>query len=278
MTKLLEGKKGIILGVANDKSIAWGAVKELSKHGARLALSYPNEAIKKRVTALAEEASIDMIIQCDVTKDEEIISLSNKLEQEWGSIDFVIHSVAFCERSELKGSYVSSGRQNFLQAMDISCYSFTAVANHLGKIMKNGGSMITMSYYGAEKVVSNYNVMGVCKAALEASVRYLANDLGRSNIRVNAISSGAIKTLASSAINGFKDFLKINEKVAPLNRLTTIEDVGRASTYLVSELSSGTTGEVLHVDCGYNIIGMTSPENLAEIFAPKHNKEKESVA
>lgn len=254
--QLLEGKKGLIMGVANNRSIAWGITQAAANHGAELAFTFPNETMEKRVRPLAEEVGSNLVYPCDVGDSKSIEALFKSIEKEWGELDFLVHAIAFSDKNELKGRYVDTSLDNFLNSMHISCYSFTEVAKHAAPLMKNGGSLLTLTYYGAEKVMPHYNVMGVCKAALETSVQYMAVDLGRDNIRVNAISAGPIKTLAASGISDFNYILKWNEYNAPLKRTTTIEDVGGSALYLLSELGAGTTGEVLHVDSGYHVVGM----------------------
>ena len=258
MTKLMEGKRGLIMGVANDKSIAWGISKAVADQGAQLAFTYQGDALLKRVQPLAASIGSDLVLECDVTNTQSMDKVFDELSHKWGGLDFVVHAIAFSDKNELKGKYVDTSLPNFLNSMNISVYSFTAVAQRAAKLMKNGGSLLTLTYYGAEKVTPHYNVMGVCKAALEASVKYLAVDLGADNIRVNAISAGPIRTLAASGIGDFRYILKWNEYNSPLKRNTTIEDVGGAGVYLLSDLASGTTGEVLHVDSGYHVVGMKS--------------------
>lgn len=253
---LMEGKRGLILGLANNKSIAWGISQALAEQGAQLAFTYANEALLKRVQPLAESLGAELITYCDVTDFDSIDATFKEIEERWGKLDFLVHAVAFSDKNELKGRYVDTSYENFANSMNVSCYSFTAVAKRAAALMTDGGSMITLTYYGAERVMPHYNVMGVCKAALEASVRYIAADLGKDNIRVNAISAGPIKTLAASGIGDFSYILKWNEYNSPLRRNTTIEEVGGSALYLLSELGSGTTGEVLHVDCGYHVVGM----------------------
>ncbi len=253
---LMAGKRGLIMGVANDKSLAWGIAQYLSAQGAEIGFTYQGEALEKRVRPLAESVGSKLILPCDVTDMASIDSLFDGVEKAWGGIDFLVHAIAFSDKNELKGKYVDTSLENFQITMNISCYSFTALARRASALMKNGGSMVTLTYYGAERVVPHYNVMGVAKAALEASVRYLAMDLGRDNIRVNAISAGPVKTLAASGIGDFRYILKWNEYNSPLGRNTTIEDVGGAALYLLSPLGQGTTGEVLHVDSGYHVVGM----------------------
>ena len=254
----LKGKKGIIMGIANDRSIAWGVSSALSKEGAELAFSYPNESIKKRVEPLAAKCNSNIFGECEVTNDESIKKFFSYIKSRWGKIDFLVHSIAFSDKNELKGEYLSTSRENFLNTMNISCYSFTAVCREAKSIMNEGGKFLTMSYLGAERVMPHYNVMGIAKSALEASVKYLATDLGKYNISVNAISAGPIKTLAASGISDFRYILKWNEYNSPLKRTTSIEEVGKNAVYLLSELSSGVTGEIIHVDCGYHVVGMKS--------------------
>jgi enoyl-[acyl-carrier protein] reductase I len=253
---LLKGKRGLIMGVANDKSIAWGIAAYAAAQGAELAFTYQGEALKKRVTPLAAELNSDMVIPCDVTDSNSIDDLFNELERKWGRLDFLVHAIAFSDKNELKGRYIDTSLENFTMTMNVSCYSFTSIAKRAEPLMKNGGSLLTLTYHGAERVMPHYNVMGVAKAALEASVRYLSVDLGGKNIRVNAISAGPIKTLAASGIGDFRYILKWNEYNSPLKRNTTIWDVGGAGVYLLSDLGSGTTGEVIYVDSGYHVIGM----------------------
>ena len=254
-TGVLAGKRGLIMGVANDKSIAWGIAQSAAREGAELAFSYPGDVLEKRVRPLAEQVGAEMLT-CDVTDDASIDALFTALEKKWGKLDFVVHAIGFSNKDELKGEYLNTSRENFALTMDISVYSFTAVCRRAEKLMTDGGSLLTMTYYGAEQVMPHYNVMGVAKAALEASVMYLAEDLGKDNIRVNAISAGPIKTLAASGIGDFRYILKWNELNSPLRRNVTIEDVGKSALYLVSDLGSGVTGEVLHVDAGYHVVGM----------------------
>ena len=252
----LKNKKGIIFGIANEKSIAWGIADKLKDLGAELAFSYVNESIKKRVIPLAEKCNSSMVYECDVTNDESIDIFFNQISKEWGSLDFIVHSIAFSDKNELKGGYIDTSRENFINTMNVSCYSLTALCQRARLLMKNGGQILTLSYVGAERVMPHYNIMGIAKSALEASVKYLAEDLGKENIRVNAISAGPIKTLAASGISDFRYILKWNEYNSPLRRSTSIEEVGKNSLYLLSNLSSGVTGEIIHVDCGYNIVGM----------------------
>ena len=253
---LMAGKRGLIMGLANDKSIAWGIAKAVADQGAELAFTYQGEALKKRVGPLAEKLGSDIVIPCDVSDMDTVDALFAELEKTWGKLDFVVHAIGFSDKNELKGRYIDTSRDNFAMAMDISVYSFTAVAQRAAKMMPDGGSLLTMTYYGAERVMPHYNVMGLCKAALEASVRYIAEDLGRDGIRCNAISAGPIKTLAASGIGDFRYIMKWNEYNSPLRRNVTIEDVGKSALYLLSDLGSGVTGEVHHVDSGYHIVGM----------------------
>lgn len=254
--KLLEGKKGLIMGVANDHSIAWGISQFAAAHGAELAFTYLTDSLEKRVTPLATSLGSKLILKCDVSKDDEIKAVFEILKEKWGHIDFVVHAIAFADKESLKGQYLATSRPVFLQAMDISCYSLTAVCQHAAPLMTNGGSILTLSYQGATRVMPHYNVMGVAKAALEASVRYLAADLGEKNIRVNAISAGPLKTLSASAIGDFRYILKWNQYNAPLKRNIDLEDVGGSAVYLLSSLSRGVTGEVHNVDAGYHVVGM----------------------
>jgi enoyl-[acyl-carrier protein] reductase I len=253
---LMAGKKGLVMGVANDRSIAWGIAKAASAAGAELAFTYQGDALGKRVMPLAQSLGSDLVVPCDVTDEKSIERTFAAVGDKWGGLDFVVHAIAFSDKDELKGQYLDTSGPNFALTMQVSCYSFTAVAQKAAALMGDGGSLLTLSYYGAERVMPHYNVMGVAKAALEASVRYLAVDLGGRNIRVNAISAGPIKTLAASGIGDFRYILKWNEYNAPLKRNVTIEDVGKSGLYLLSDLSSGVTGEVLHVDCGYHVVGM----------------------
>jgi enoyl-[acyl-carrier protein] reductase I len=255
---LMHGKRGLVMGVANDRSIAWGISKALSDHGAELAFTFQGEALEKRVRPLADSIGASMILPCDVINTASIDATFDTIQKEWGELDFVVHAIAYSDKDELKGRYVDTSPENFAMTMNISCYSFTAICNRAVPLMKSGGSLLTLTYAGSERVVPHYNVMGVAKAALEASVRYLAVDLGGENIRVNAISAGPIKTLAASGIGDFRYILKWNELNSPLKRNSTIEDVGGAGLYLLSDLSSGVTGEIHHVDSGYHVVGMKS--------------------
>lgn len=265
---LMAGKRGLIMGVANNRSIAWGIAKACAAQGAELALTYQGEAIKKRVEPLATELGTNLVIPCDVTDGASMDSVFSTLESAWGKLDFLVHAIAFSDKAELDGRYVDTSEGNFTQTMLVSCYSLTALAKRAERLMGDGGSIITLTYYGAEKVMPHYNVMGVAKAALEASVRYLAADLGKNAIRVNAISAGPIKTLAASGISDFRYILKWNEYNSPLRRTVTIEDVGGAGVYLLSDLSRGVTGEVHHVDAGYHVQGMKN-EDAPDITVTK---------
>ena len=256
----MAGKKGLVMGVANDRSIAWGIADVLSKHGAELAFTYQGETFAKRVKPLAESAGSSIVLPCDVEDEASMDAVFAEIDKQWGKMDFLVHAIAYSDKEELKGKYLDTSRANFSRTMDISCYSFTALARRAAPLMTDGGAMLTLTFTGAERVVPNYNVMGVAKAALEASVRYLAADLGSDNIRVNAISAGPIKTLAASGIGDFRYILKWNELNSPLRRNVTIDEVGGAGVYLLSDLSAGVTGEVHHVDCGYHIVGMKHPE------------------
>jgi enoyl-[acyl-carrier protein] reductase I len=257
---LMAGKRGLIMGVANNRSIAWGISRVLADAGAQLAFTYQGDAIKKRVIPLAEHVGSDMVYSCDVTDPASIDAVFDALAKAWGGIDFVVHAIAFSDKDQLDGRYVETTQDNFTQTMLVSCYSFTAVAQRAEKLMNEGGSLLTLTYYGAEKVMPHYNVMGVAKAALEASVRYMAEDLGKTGIRVNAISAGPIKTLASSGISDFHYILKWNEYNSPLRRTVSIDDVGHAALYLTSDWSRGVTGEVHHVDAGYHVVGMKAED------------------
>ena len=256
---LMQGKRGVIMGVANDRSIAWGIAAAAAAQGAELAFTYQGEALGRRVRPLAESVGSTLVLPCDVGDDAAMDEAFAQIEREWGSIDFLVHAIGWADKNYLRGRYVDTPRDAFLVALDISAYSFTAVARRASAIMKNGGSLLTLSYLGAERWMPHYNVMGVAKAALEASVRYLAADLGTDRIRVNAISAGPIKTLAASGIGDFRYILRWNQLNAPLERNVSIEEVGGAGLYLLSDLSSGVTGEVHHVDAGYHIVGMKNP-------------------
>jgi enoyl-[acyl-carrier protein] reductase I len=266
--KLMAGKRGVVFGVANNRSIAWGITKACRDHGADIALTYQGDAIRKRVEPLAAEIGSKLVLPCDVTDERSVEAVFKALSDAWGTIDFLVHAVAFSDKEELDGRYVDTSKDNFVQTLLVSCYSFTALAKRAEKLMPNGGSLLTLSYYGAEKVMPHYNVMGVAKAALEASVRYLAADLGKENIRVNAISAGPIKTLAASGIADFRYILKWNEYNSPLRRTVSIEDVGGGALYLLSELGRGVTGEILHIDAGYHVVGMKN-EDAPDISVAK---------
>jgi enoyl-[acyl-carrier protein] reductase I len=256
---LMAGKRGVVMGVANDRSIAWGIAAACAAQGAEIAFTYQGEALEKRVRPLAESIGADIVLPCDVADEASIDAAFAEVEKRWGKIDFLVHAIGWADKAYLRGRYLDTPRTAFLQAMDISCYSFVAVSQRAAAIMSDGGSLLTLTYLGAERVMPHYNVMGVAKAALEASVRYLAADLGERNIRVNAISAGPIKTLAASGIGDFRYILKWNELNAPLTRNVTTEDVGGSGLYLLSSLSAGVTGEVHHVDCGYHVVGMKNP-------------------
>lgn len=265
--QLLAGKRGLIMGLANDKSIAWGIAKACADAGAELAFSYQGDALLKRVNPLAAQLGSSLVVPCDVADEASMDALFETLKAEWGQLDFVVHAIGFSDKNELRGRYVETSRDNFTMTMDISVYSFTAVMQRAEKMMTNGGSALTMTYYGAERIMPHYNVMGVAKAALESSVRYLAEDLGKDGIRVNAISAGPIKTLAASGIGDFRYIMKWNEYNSPLRRNVTIDDVGKSALYLLSDLGSGVTGETHHVDAGYHVVGMKA------VDAPDMSKE-----
>ncbi|SHH18649.1 enoyl-ACP reductase FabI [Marivita hallyeonensis] len=264
---IMAGKRGLIMGLANDKSIAWGIAKALGAAGAEMAFSYQGDALKKRVDPLAEKLGSDIVLPCDVSDEESIDSLFQDLKTRWDTLDFVVHAIGFSDKNELRGRYVDTTRANFNMTMDISVYSFTAVMQRAEKMMTNGGAALTMTYYGAERIMPHYNVMGVAKAALESSVRYLAEDLGKDGIRVNAISAGPIKTLAASGIGDFRYIMKWNEYNSPLRRNVSIDDVGNSALYLLSDLGAGVTGETHHVDAGYHVVGMKA------VDAPDMSKE-----
>jgi len=266
---ILSGKRGLVMGVANSRSIAWGIAQAAHRHGAQLAFTYQGDALKKRVEPLASALDAHVVGHCDVTDPASVDAVFENVRELWGEIDFVVHCIAFSDKDELTGRYVDTSEANFNKSLNISCYSFTAIAQRAEKLMTKGGSMLTLTYYGAEKWMPHYNVMGVAKAALEASVRYLAADLGPQAIRVNAISAGPIKTLAASGIGDFRYILKWNEYNSPLRRTVTIEEVGETAAYLLSDMSRGVTGEILHVDAGYHVVGMKNPE------APDMSIEKE---
>ncbi|MBO23186.1 MAG: enoyl-[acyl-carrier-protein] reductase FabI [Rhodospirillaceae bacterium] len=263
--QLMAGKRGLIMGVANDRSIAWGIARMAAEHGAELAFTFQGEALEKRVRPLAESVGGSMVLPCDVTDEASMDAVFAQIEKTWGKLDFIVHAIAYSDKDELKGKYVDTSRTNFQRSLDISCFSFTDVCKRASAIMPNGGSLLTLTYSGAERVMPHYNVMGVAKAALEASVRYLAVDLGGAGIRVNAISAGPIKTLAASGIGDFRYILKWNELNAPLKRNVTIDQVGGAGLYLLSDLGAGVTGETHHVDSGYNVVGMVAVDEAAEV-------------
>ena len=263
--QLMAGKRGLIMGVANDRSIAWGIAKMAAEHGAELAFTFQGEALEKRVRPLADSVGGSLILPCDVTDEASMDAVFAEIKKTWSKLDFVVHAIAYADKEELKGKYVDTSRSNFQRSLDISCFSFTDVCKRASAIMPDGGSLLTLTYYGAEQVMPHYNVMGVAKAALEASVRYLAVDLGGAGIRVNAISAGPIKTLAASGIGDFRYILKWNELNAPLKQNVTIEQVGGAGLYLLSDLGSGVTGETHHVDSGYNIVGMVAVDEAAGV-------------
>ncbi|MFN4088047.1 MAG: SDR family oxidoreductase [Alphaproteobacteria bacterium] len=263
----LAGKTGLILGVANDRSLAWGIARTSAQHGADLAFSYQGEALERRVRPLAGSVGSDFLIPCDVTDEASLVSLFDALRDRWGRLDFLVHGIAFSDKEQLKGRYADTTRENFRRTMEISCFSFTDAARRAAELMPDGGAMLTLTYAGAERVIPHYNVMGVAKAALEASVRYLAVDFGARGIRVNAISAGPIKTLAASGIGDFRHILKWNEFNAPLERNTTIDEVGGSALYLISDLGRGVTGEVLHVDSGYHVVGMMNPHRAGDTAA-----------
>ncbi|WPY01036.1 Enoyl-ACP reductase FabI [Candidatus Trichorickettsia mobilis] len=261
VTGLLVGKKGLITGVANNMSIAWAIANAAKEEGANIAFTYPNEILAKRVIPLADEVGCDFVDQCDVASEESMDKLFTSIKQQWGKLDFIVHSIAFADKNELKGRYIDTSLRNFQNSMQISCYSLTALAQRAEVLMAPGSSILSLTYYGAEKVIPGYNVMGVAKAALEASIRYLAYDMGENGIRVNGISAGPIKTLASSGIGDFKTMLNIHAATSPLRRNTKQEDVAGAAVYLLSNYAAGVTGEIHHVDCGYNIMGMSQPSD-----------------
>ncbi|MCK5445397.1 MAG: enoyl-ACP reductase FabI [Rhodospirillaceae bacterium] len=257
---LMAGKRGLVMGIANNRSIAWGIASQLAAQGAELALTYQGEPLKKRVVPLAAELGSDFVVPCDVTDQASLEAAFAEIKSRWGSLDFVVHAIAYSDKDELKGRYIDTSRENFLNSMEISVFSLTQVSKLAQPLMNEGGSILTLTYYGAEKVIPHYNVMGVAKAALEASVRYLAEDLGKEGVRVNALSAGPMKTLASSGIGDFRYIMKWNEYNSPMRRNVTLEDVGGAGLYLLSNLASGVTGEVHYVDCGYNIVGMKAAD------------------
>lgn len=258
--KLMAGKRGLIMGLANEKSIAWGIAQACAAAGAELAITYSGDAFRKRAEPLAAQIGADKVLDCDVTDPGMIDAAFGELERDWGRLDFLVHAIGFSDKNELRGRYIDTSRDNFLNTMDVSVYSFTAVSQRAEKLMDGGGSLLTLTYYGSEQVMPHYNVMALAKAALEASVIYMAEDLGKKGIRVNALSAGPIKTLAASGIGDFRYILKWNELNSPLRRTVTLEDVGKAAVFLLSDMSSGTTGEVLHVDAGYHIVGMKAED------------------
>ncbi len=263
---IMKGKRGLIMGVANEKSIAWGMAQELHKHGAELAFTYQGDAFGKRVIPLAESLGSPLVLNCDVSKEEDLDVIFKRIEKDWGKLDFIVHAIAYSDKEELKGRYVDTSLSNFLTSMHISCYSFTSVMRRAAPLMKDGGSAVTLSYYGAEKAMPNYNVMGVAKAALEASVRYLAADLGPEGVRVNAISAGPMRTLAGAVIGSARTTFKYNVMTAPLRRSVELEELGGTGLYLLSDLSSAVTGEVHYVDCGFNAVGMPMPDQIQGLF------------
>ncbi|OIN87064.1 MAG: enoyl-ACP reductase [Alphaproteobacteria bacterium CG1_02_46_17] len=266
MTGLMKGKRGVVMGVANGYSIAWGIAKACAEQGAEMAFTYQGDQFKKRVEPLAAEIGVKTLIDCDVSNMADLDRAFAEIEEKFGTIDFIVHSIAFSNKEELKGRYVDTSLDNFLLSMNVSCYSFTAVMKRAAPLMKNGGSAITLSYYGSEKVMPNYNVMGVAKAALEASVRYLAADLGQDNIRVNSISAGPMRTLAGSAIGSARKTFKYNTLTAPLRRPVGLEELGSTGVYLLSDMSSAVTGEIHYVDCGFNVIGMCPSDRWDELM------------
>jgi enoyl-[acyl-carrier protein] reductase I len=262
---LMAGKRGLVMGVANDRSIAWGIASAAHAQGAELAFTYQGEALAKRVRPLAESVGSDLVLPCDVSDEASIDAAFEVIREKWGRLDFAVHAIAYSDKEELKGKYLNTSRENFTKSLDISCYSFTAMAQRAVPLMTEGGSLLTLTYYGAERVMPHYNVMGVAKAALEASVRYLAVDLGEQNIRVNAISAGPIKTLAASGIGDFRYILRWNEYNSPLRRNVSTDQVGGSALYLLSDLSAGVTGEVHHVDCGYHVVGMMAVDAAPQV-------------
>lgn len=277
---LMAGKRGLIMGVANDRSIAWAIAQSVHAHGGQVALTYQGGALEKRVRPLAESIECEVVLPCDVTDAASLDAAFDDLGERWGRIDFVVHAIAYSDKDELKGRYVDTSPENFSTSLLVSCYSFTAVCQRAERLMSGGGSLLTLTYMGAERVMPHYNVMGVAKAALEASVRYLAEDLGRQNIRVNALSAGPIKTLAASGIGDFRYILKWNQLNSPMRRNVTLEEVGNAGLYLLSDLAAGVTGENHHVDCGYNVVGMLAVDaaqgvrDMLENFSPKRPDDR----
>ncbi len=265
INKLMAGKKGLIMGVANDHSIAWGIAKTLHTHGAELAFTYQGDAFGKRVKPLAASVNSDIVVPCDVSSEDDLDSLFSTLKDKWRELDFVVHAIAYSDKNELKGDYVDTSLDNFLNSMHISCYSFTSVARRAKELMPNGGSLITLTYLGSERVMPNYNVMGVAKSALEASVRYLATDLGPCNIRVNSISPGPMRTLAGAVIGNARHTFKYTQQASPLRRSVELEEVGNAALYFLSDLSTAVTGQNHYVDCGFNVVGMPKQETVCNI-------------
>lgn len=265
-SNIMKGKRGLVMGVANDKSIAWGMATELHKHGAEMAFTYQGDAFGKRVKPLAESIGANLLIDCDVSKEDDLDRVFETIQKEWGGLDFIIHAIAYSDKEELKGRYTDTSLSNFLTSMHISCYSFTSVMRRAAPMMKEGGTAVTLSYYGAEKAMPNYNVMGVAKAALEASVRYLAADLGPDGVRVNAISAGPMRTLAGAVIGSARTTFKYNVMTAPLRRSVELEELGGTALYLLSDLSGAVTGEVHYVDCGFNAVGMPMPDQIQGLF------------
>ena len=266
-SSIMKGKRGLIMGVANEKSIAWGMASELHRHGAEMAFTYQGDAFGKRVKPLAESIGAKLLLDCDVSKEDDLDGVFDKIEGEWGGLDFLVHAIAYSDKEELKGRYVDTTLSNFLTSMHISCYSFTSVMRRAAPLMKKGGTAVTLSYYGAEKAMPNYNVMGVAKAALEASVRYLAADLGPDGVRVNAISAGPMRTLAGAVIGSARTTFKYNVMTAPLRRSVELEELGGTALYLLSDLSGAVTGEIHYVDCGFNAVGMPMPDQVKGLFA-----------
>lgn len=277
MTQLMEGKRGLIFGVANDHSIAWGIARMLAAHGAKLAFTYQGEALGKRVTPLAQSVGSDFVLPCDVEDLKSVDAVFAMIEKQWGGLDFIVHAIAFSEKNELKGLYADTSRENFIRTMLVSCFSFTEIAKRAARLMPNGGAMVTLTYGGSMRVMPNYNVMGVAKAGLEASVRYLASDFGPSNIRVNAISAGPVRTLAGAGIADARLMFTFQERHAPLRRTVSLDDVGGAALYLLSNLSGGVTGEIHYVDSGYNIISMPNPAALKTVDEAESAAEKSTA-
>ena len=269
MGHLMHGKRGLVMGVANDHSIAWGIARQLAEQGATLAFTYQGEAFGRRVKPLAEQVGAELVLPCDVEDSASLESVFTRLGEEWGSLDFIVHAIGFSDKNELKGLYADTSRENFIRTMVISCFSFTECARHAAALMDSGGSMITLTYAGSTRVMPNYNVMGVAKAGLEASVRYLANDFGPRNIRVNALSAGPVRTLAGAGISDSRQMLSYQQRNSPLRRTVPIDEIGRSALYLVSDLSAGVTGEIHHVDSGYHIVSMPVLEELRRTQDPQ---------